>query len=128
GLASEIATKVTAVRGASAGLGGVRGGSLFTPPAGVSGAAANFAVGPSVAADPSKLATAAPGEGTSGTGGIMALVALGDASNVAGGGARSFVDEGVRMLSAVGSAASAANTAQTAESARVSSLASVRDS
>jgi len=127
-LANDIATKVNAVHSANAGLDGVTGRNLFTPPAGVSGAAANFAVDPTVAGDPSKLATAAPGEGTSGTGGIMALVALGDSSNVAGGGARSFIDEGVRMLSAVGSAASAANTSQTAESAKVSSLASVRDS
>jgi flagellar hook-associated protein 1 FlgK len=87
----------------------------------------NFAVDPSIAANPDLVPTAGAGEGSAGNGGIAALLALRD-QKLAGGGTRTFVDEGIRALGALGSAAASAVASQSTASANVSTVAALRDS
>lgn len=100
-LAFDLAGGVNAVFSANAGLDGVTGRNLFVPPATVAGAATNFAVESAIVADPRRFATAAPGAPTGDNTGALAFAALAD-QQLAGGGARTFVGEAIRMMTAVG--------------------------
>ncbi|MGZ3442655.1 MAG: hypothetical protein ACXVDD_24205, partial [Polyangia bacterium] len=102
------------------------GTDLYVNPTVFSGAAAALAVNPAILADSRALATRTPGAGTTDDGGVSALVAMRDAT-VAGGGARSFSDEAIRLVGAVGSASAQAQSDQTLQAARTDQLAGLRD-
>jgi flagellar hook-associated protein 1 len=118
---------VNAVHSASVGIDGSTGNNFFAPPAQRSGAAKAMAVSAAVKSNHDLIATAGVGEGPTGSSGVVALTGLGDAK-VAGGGKRTFLDEGIRLIVSVGTAAASSNTARTAASAQVQSLAGLRDS
>ncbi len=126
-LAFDMATKVNEVHRGGAGLDGTSGRDLFTVPGSAAGAARSLGVDPAIAADARLVGAAGPGEGAGGGSNAMALAALVDGKN-AGGGARSFLEEGIRVVSDVGSAAAASNMAREHEAARSSTLAGLRDS
>src|SRR5262249_40347701 len=81
----------------------------------------------SVAADPSLLAAAAPGTGAGDNQGALALIALHD-QLVAGGGTRTFVDESIHLIGAVGTAARTASDQSDLEAAPADVLSAARDS
>ena len=126
-LAYDFATQLNAVHRGNVGLDGSTGRDLYVAPAAVGGAAAALAVNPAITADPRALATRSPGAGTADNGGITALVALRDGT-LAGGGTRSFSDEAIRLVGAVGNAAAQAASDQTLQAARSDQLAGARDS
>jgi flagellar hook-associated protein 1 FlgK len=126
-LAYDVSTKMNAVHRANAGQDGTTGRNLFVEPTQVAGAAAAMAVDPTVAADPTKVAVAGPGAGAGDNTGALALAALKD-QNLAGGGARTFVDEAIRSVGTVGGAAATARSTFSVAQARTDALASVRDS
>ncbi len=100
-LAFDLTTQVNAVHRGNAGLDGASGRDLFTEPAVASGAAAAFAVDPTVAGDASLVAAAAPGAGVSDNQGALQLGALRDALSAASG-TRTFLDESIRFVASVG--------------------------
>jgi flagellar hook-associated protein 1 FlgK len=126
-LAYDLATHVNALTSAAKAPDGTTGHALFVAPTGVAGAAMGFAVDPTIAANPDLVPTAAAGEGSAGNGGINALLALRD-QKLAGGGTRTFVDEGIRALGAIGSATASAVASQSTASANMSMVAALRDS
>jgi flagellar hook-associated protein 1 FlgK len=126
-LAADFAAQVNAVHSGNQGLNSATGLALFTGAGTVAGAAAGIAVNASIVADPNSLATRAPGTGVSDNTGAGALLALND-QTVAGGGTRTFLDEGIRIVTAVGVAARNAADSSQLESARSDMLASSRDS
>lgn len=126
-LAYDFANQVNAVHRANIGLDGSTGRDLFVAPGAVAGAAAALTVTPAIVADPRALATRSPGAGPNDNGGVAALLSLRDAA-VAAGGARSFGDEAIRMIGAVGSAAAQASADRDLQAARTDQLASARDS
>ncbi len=126
-LAYDFATQVNAVHRANAGHDGTTGRTLFVEPTQVAGAAAAMAVDPTVVADPRKVAAAGPGAAAGDNAGALALAALKD-QNLAGGGTRTFVDEAIRSIGAVGSAAATARSNLSVAQTRTDTLASVRDS
>ena len=115
-LAFDTATQINAVHSANAGLDGTTGNNLFVEPTTVAGAAAAFAVDPTVEADPSKFAAAAPGAGTGDASGALALVNLGT-QKVAGGGTATFADQAVNIGSSVGEVAQAAQAQNDSDTA-----------
>jgi flagellar hook-associated protein 1 FlgK len=126
-LAYDTATAMNAVHAANAGLDGVTGRDLFAAPAAVAGAAAAFAVDPAIAADPSKLAAAAPGTGPGDASGALALLAVKDAK-VAGGGTRTLGDGAIDVVATVGEAAQTGKADAARDAATVDHLAALRDS
>jgi flagellar hook-associated protein 1 FlgK len=126
-LAYDFATKMNAVHRANAGQGGTTGQNLFVEPTQVAGAAAAMAVDPAVAADPRLVAVAGPSGGAGDNSGALALAALKD-GRLAAGGTRTFVDEAIRAVGAVGGAAGTAKSNLAIAQARTDTLASVRDS
>ncbi|MBX3155910.1 MAG: flagellar hook-associated protein FlgK [Deltaproteobacteria bacterium] len=84
-LAFDVATQVNAVHTANAGLDGVAGRPMFTPPAQLAGAAAALAIDPALAADPKLLAAAAAGAPSGDNRGALALFELGSRPVAAGG-------------------------------------------
>jgi len=126
-LAYDLATQMNAVHRANAGTDGGTNRDFFTAPAVVSGAAASLSVSATLVADPRQLATAALGAGPGSSDGVLALSALKD-QPLAGGGTRSFFDEGIRTLNAVGTDAKAASDTAALESTRSDVLAAARDS
>lgn len=77
-LAFDVASTFNATHTANAGLDGVSGRSMFVTPAQVSGAAAALAIDPGLAADPTRLATAAVGSGPGDNRGALAMFQLSD--------------------------------------------------
>jgi flagellar hook-associated protein 1 FlgK len=71
------------------------------PPTATAGAAANFAVDPGVAADPTRLATATPGAGPGDNAGALAMLGLRD-QRVAGGGTQTLGDAAIDIVGRVG--------------------------
>jgi len=126
-LAYDVATPMNAVHRANAGTDGVTGRDFFVQPGQVAGAAAAMAIDPQLAADPTRLAGAAAGAASGDNQGALSLLALKDQA-LAGGGARSFGEEALRTLSAVGSAGASARTANEMAVAKSDTLASIRDS
>src|SRR5262249_28438116 len=104
-LAFDLSTKINAASRNGLALDGTNNHNLFVEPTTATGAAAAFAVDPTVAANNRLLATGGAGQGTNGNGGILGVLALKD-QPLAGGGQRTFADEAIRTLGSVGSAAS----------------------
>jgi flagellar hook-associated protein 1 FlgK len=125
-LAYDTATAFNGVHSANAGLDGVTGRDLVVAPTQVAGAAAAFAVDPEIAADPSLLAGAAPAAGSGDNQGFLALAGLAE-QNVAGGGQRTLVGEGIRVLSNLGGEAARAVATRDFEAAGAEALAGARD-
>ncbi|MBP8808571.1 MAG: flagellar hook-associated protein FlgK [Kofleriaceae bacterium] len=100
-LAVDVATAWNNVHRAHAGTDGVSGRDLFVPPTATAGAAANFAVDPGVAADPTRLATATPGAGPGDNAGALAMLGLRD-QRVAGGGTQTLGDAAIDIVGRVG--------------------------
>lgn len=126
-LAFDFANEVNAVHAAGEAPDGTSGLDLFVAPAAVAGAAANLEVNQAIADDPSLLATVTPGQGPGDTGTLLAMIDLRD-QPLAGGGVRTFVDEAIETISAVGVETQRASTALDVEVARADLLASLRDS
>jgi len=99
-LAFDLATGFNAVHSANAGLDGVSGRPMFTPLAGVAGAASTIELDPALAADSKLLATAQPGTGPGDNRGALALFDLGTAL-VASGGSRTVADAALDIISAL---------------------------
>jgi flagellar hook-associated protein 1 FlgK len=126
-LAFDLTSAINGVHSANAALDGSTGRGLFVAAATASGAAAALAVDPAIDADPRLVAAAQPGAGPSSNAGALALARLSDGV-LAGGGTRSFVDEGIRALGAVGVAARVAQGDLDVEGARHDALVALRDS
>ncbi|HEY4243356.1 MAG TPA: flagellar hook-associated protein FlgK [Kofleriaceae bacterium] len=125
--AYDLANGFNAASSANAGLDGVTGRNTFTPPPTVAGAALSLAVDPALAADSSKLATAAAGAGPGDNTGALALGALAS-SKVASGNTSTLGDAGIGLLASLGSAAAGAKSNATADAAVDSHLGDLRDS
>lgn len=102
-LAFDIATQFNNVHSANAGLDGVAGRPLFTPPAAVSGAARTIDLDPTIAGDPSKLALAQAGAGPGDNRGALALHGLADAKVTTAG--TSLAQSAIDLVAKVGSEA-----------------------
>jgi flagellar hook-associated protein 1 len=126
-LAYDFSTQVNAIHSANAGLDGVTGRDLFTQPTAVTGAAANMAVSAAIVADPSELAAAAPGAGSSDNTGATALVAL-STQLLAAGGTATFSDQAINTIANVGAAAQSATNANNLATARATVVANAQDS
>lgn len=126
-LAFDVTTSVNAVHTANAGLDGATGRVMFTPLTQVAGAASAIAVDPALAADPSRLALAAPSTGPGDNTGALALVSLAS-QTVASGGTRTLGDAALDVVSGVANAASEANSDVTRDGLVADHLASLRDS
>jgi flagellar hook-associated protein 1 FlgK len=100
---------------------------MFTPLGQVAGAAQAIALDPGLAADPSRLALAAPGAGPGDNRGALALFALGSQS-VASGGTRTLGDAALDVVSGVALAASDAKGDVTRDGLVGDHLAGLRDS
>jgi flagellar hook-associated protein 1 FlgK len=125
-LAFDLATKINASHRAGAGLDGVAGRDLFAQPGAVAGAASTFAVLGAVTSDPRLLAAGTAGAGPGDNRGALGLLALRDQA-VAGGGARTFLDEAIRSIGAVGSAVRTASAEHELAVGRADVLAAARD-
>ena len=126
-LAFDVATQINGVHRANAGTDGVAGRDFFVQPTQVAGAAAAMAIDPQLAADRTRLAGAAAGAPSGDNQGALALLALKDQA-LAGGGSRSFGDEALRTIVAVGSAGASARSTNQLAVAKSDTLASIRDS
>jgi flagellar hook-associated protein 1 FlgK len=125
-LAFDLASRLNTTHRAGAALDGSTGRDLFVQPAAPAGAAAAMALDPAVSADPRLLAVAATGAGPSDNRNGLALAALGN-QLLAGGGTRSFTDEAIHSLGALGLAARQAKGDADVEQARGDALAALRD-
>jgi flagellar hook-associated protein 1 FlgK len=126
-LAFDVTSQINTVHTASAGLDGVTGRVMFTPPTQVAGAASTIALDPGLAADPSWLAFAAPLTGPGDNTGALALVALGNAQ-VASGGTRTLGDAAIDVVSSVAQSGATARADVTRDSLISEHLAGLRDS
>ncbi|MCB9648678.1 MAG: flagellar hook-associated protein FlgK [Deltaproteobacteria bacterium] len=126
-LAFDLATQINATHRNYSGMDGVSGRDLFVPPTGVQGSALAFAVDPQMVADPARLAGSNPALGSGDNSGLLALADLRSAA-VAGGGSRTFLDEGLRMQTSLGFTVQRAEKDQDIAQLRSDSLAALRDS
>lgn len=127
-LAYDLATQINAVHRAHAGLDMVSGRDLFIPPSGVAGTAIGLTVDQSILDDPSKLASADPTLGPGDNSGLLALADMSDVKLAGAGQSKTFLDEGLRMMTTLGfTVQRAANDMEVAQ-LRGDSLASLRDS
>jgi flagellar hook-associated protein 1 len=126
-LAYDFTTQMNAVHSANAGLDGVTGRNFFVQPASASGAAAAMAVDPAIVADSSLLAGAAAGTGPGDNTGFLSLGALVD-SPLAGGGARSFGNEAISIMSDLGTQVRSAQGTADIEAARRDVISAARNS
>lgn len=125
-LAFDFASSVNAAHQTGAGLDGVSGRALFTPPTGVTGAATNLALDPTIANDPRLFAAAAAGAPGGDNTNALAMLGLKD-QPAAGGNTRTFFEEALRTVSNVGQATRAAVSDRDVADARADSLANARD-
>ncbi|HEX3765042.1 MAG TPA: flagellar hook-associated protein FlgK [Kofleriaceae bacterium] len=126
-VAYDLATSVNAVHTANAGLDGVSGRPMFTPPTQVAGAASTIAVDPALAANSQLLALAAPSTGPGNNTGALALFALGTRT-VASGGTRTLGDAAIDVVANVANASSEAKSDATRDGLVSDHLAGLRDS
>jgi flagellar hook-associated protein 1 FlgK len=126
-LAFDVTSSVNAVHTANAGLDGATGRVMFTPIAQVAGAASAIAIDPGLAADPSRLALAAPGSGPGDNRGALALFALGG-QTVASGGTRTLGDAAIDVVSGIALSASDARGDASRDGMLADHLAGLRDS
>lgn len=99
-LAYDVTSGFNAVHTANAGTDGVTGRPMFTPLGGVAGAATAIELDPGLAADPSRLATAAPGAGPGSNAGALALFGLAN-QRTASGGTRTLTDAALDIVADV---------------------------
>lgn len=99
-LAYDLAAGLDAVHLTHAGSDGGTGRRMFVPLAGVAGAAARLALDPALAADPSRLATAAVGSGPGDNTGALALARLATA-RLASSGQRTLTDASLDLVARV---------------------------
>lgn len=125
-LAFDVAGSFNAVHTANAGLDGVSGRTMFVPPTGVAGAARALALDPALAADPTRLATAAAGGGPGDNTGALALFALANAGVAAGG--KTLTGAAIELASGIGAEAANATSAITRDELVSDHLAGLRDS
>jgi flagellar hook-associated protein 1 FlgK len=114
------------VHAANAGLDGVTGRPLFTPLAGVAGAAAALALDPAIEADPDKLALAAPGQGPGSNAGALALYQLANQPVATGG--KTLGNAALDLVGAVANAAAGATADAKRDQLVSDHLAALRDS
>jgi len=127
-LAWDIATSLNARHAAGFGLDGLGGRNLFTPPAGVAGAAAALTVDAAVAQDPDALAAALDPSGVPGDGrNALELADLEDEDLALGGTAT--LSEALGLLQAqAGQAARQGHASAQREGDRLAQLDALRDS
>lgn len=121
-LAYAIGTQVNTQNEAGLDGNGNPGAALFTLPTSATGAAAAIQV---ATTDPSAVAAAATGQGTSGNSNATALAGLSSASIVGGQTADGFY---AALLSQIGNDTAGATTDNTAQQATLTQLTSQRDS
>jgi flagellar hook-associated protein 1 FlgK len=126
-VAYDLATSMNAVHTANAGLDGVSGRPMFTPPTQVAGAASTLAVDPALAASSQLLALAAPSTGPGNNTGALALFALGTRT-VASGGTRTLGDAAIDVVANVANASAEAKDDATRDGLVSENLAGLRDS
>ena len=126
-LAFDVTSSINTVHSANAGLDGVSGRPMFTPLTQVAGAASAIAVDPGLAADPTRLALAAPGGGAGDNRGALALIALAS-QNVASGGSRTLGDAAIDVVSGVALSSAAAKGDAARDGLVTDHLAGLRDS
>lgn len=127
-LAYDLATEMNAVHRSHAGLDGVSGRDFFAPPTGVQGAAIALAVDQAILDDPAKLASADPNLGPGDNSGLLALANMRDSKLAGAGQSKTFLDEGLRMMTGLGFTVQRAESDQEVASLRADALASLRDS
>lgn len=125
-LAFDLASNLNTVHAANAGLDGVSGRNLMTPLAGVAGAAKALEIDPAIAADPTKLALGAAGQGPGSNAGALALFQLANQPVAAGG--KTLGDAALQLVAKVGSAASGAASDARRDQLVADHLAGLRDS
>jgi flagellar hook-associated protein 1 FlgK len=125
-LAFDVTTSFNAVHTANAGLDGVTGRAMFAPLAGVAGAASAIAIDATLDADPSVLATAAPGAGPGDNRGALALFGL--ASQPVATGGKTLTGSALDLVSRIGSQAAEATASVTRDELVGEHLAGLRDS
>ncbi len=125
--ASDVATSFNAVSSANAGLDGVSGRNMFTPPAGVAGAAAALTLDPGLVANSNQLATAAVGAAPGDNTGAQALFAL-SSQQVASGGTRSLTDAALDIPAGLGTQVANAKADATTDQAVADHLGDLQDS
>jgi flagellar hook-associated protein 1 len=126
-LAYDLATTINRAHRANAGLDGTTGRDFFAAPQAIQGAAQNLAVSADIDADAGNIATRGAGLGAGDTSGLSALTSLATSLS-AGGGTRTFVDESIRAIGAVGFESKDAQAASTLENSRADFLKSLRTS
>lgn len=126
-LAFDVVTHFNTVHQANADLSGTTGNDFFTVLGSATGAAKNMAIDPSLRADSSRLASSAPATGPGNNSGILALVALKD-QNLASSSSRTFLDESIRIVTAIGQAGSSATSDLNFAEAQRDLLVELRDS
>jgi flagellar hook-associated protein 1 FlgK len=125
-LAYDVATNMNGVHAANAGLDGVTGRMLFSPPTGVAGAAKAFALDATVADDPTMLALGAAGQGPGSNAGAVAMTQLANATVATGG--KSLGNAAIDLVGDVGRAASRAQADVKRDQIVSDHLAGLRDS
>ena len=125
-LAYDVATSMNTVHAAHAGLDGVTGRNLFTPLAGVAGAAQALAIDPAIEGDPKLLALGAPGQGPGSNAGAVALFQLANQPVAAGG--KTLGTAALDLVGKVGSAAARATADAKRDQLVSDHLAGLRDS
>lgn len=125
-LAYDITSSMNATHAAHAGLDGVAGRPMFTPLAGVAGAARSIAVDPALADDPDLLAVGAPGRGPGDNTGATALFALSQAKVASGN--RTLTGAALDIVSMVATQTARAATDVSRDEVVGEHLAGLRDS
>lgn len=125
-LAFDIVTNLNAVHSANAGSDGVTGRNIFVPPGAPARAAATMAIDPGLAADPARLATAAPGAGSGDNRGATALLALKD-QKLGAGGTATLTDAAIDLSASLGRTTAAAEATAARDGEVAGHLAGLRD-
>ncbi|NYF80160.1 flagellar hook-associated protein FlgK [Granulicella arctica] len=120
-LAYSIGTQVNTQNEAGLDGNGNAGGAIFTVPTSASGAAASIAV---ATTDPSSIAAASVGEGTTGDSNAVALAALASGTGVSGQSPSGYY---ASLLSQIGNSVSSATSDNTVQQAALTQLTTQRD-
>jgi flagellar hook-associated protein 1 FlgK len=124
-LAIDLATAINAEHVGNFALDGSTGRNYFNTPTG----AADLVVDGALIADPRLIGAADTAAGVPGDNqGILNLLAMRDDATLAGGGTRTFLDEGIEIASQVGRVSASADADREFAAARADTLAALRDS
>lgn len=124
--AYDLAASSNATHRTFAGMDGISGRDVFTPPTGVVGAAAAFEIDPGIVADPSTLALGAVGAGQGSNAGALAMFQ--NATKKLATGGKTLGDAALDFVAKVGRAAANANGDVTRDQLVSDHLASLHDS